>query len=79
VPLPAPLQTKFQQEKPYETTVISLRHKHALWVGSATNGRKEVHLRQELSACGDNGHYPDACLIVEALLTEIIGVPVKDY
>jgi predicted ArsR family transcriptional regulator len=23
-------------------------------------------------------HYPDACLIVEALLTEIIGVPVKE-
>ena len=22
-------------------------------------------------------HYPDACLIVEALLTEIIGAPVK--
>jgi predicted ArsR family transcriptional regulator len=24
-------------------------------------------------------HYPDACLIVEALLTEIIGVPVKEH
>jgi hypothetical protein len=22
-------------------------------------------------------HYPDACLVVEALLTEMIGVPVK--
>jgi predicted ArsR family transcriptional regulator len=24
-------------------------------------------------------HYPDACLVVEALLTEIIGVPVKEH
>jgi hypothetical protein len=24
-------------------------------------------------------HYPDACLIVEALLTEMIGVPVKEH
>ena len=24
-------------------------------------------------------HYPDACLIVEALLTEIIGLPVKEH
>jgi predicted ArsR family transcriptional regulator len=24
-------------------------------------------------------HYPGACLIVEALLTEIIGVPVKEH
>ena len=24
-------------------------------------------------------HYPDACLIVEALLTEIIGVPIKEH
>jgi len=23
--------------------------------------------------------YPDACLIVEALLTEIIGIPVKEH
>jgi predicted ArsR family transcriptional regulator len=24
-------------------------------------------------------HYPDACLIVETLLTEMIGVPVKEH
>ena len=24
-------------------------------------------------------HYPDACLVVEALLTEMIGVPVKEH
>ena len=43
-----------------------------------TDGKKFIR-GKSCPLAAITAHYPDACLIVEALLTEIIGVPVKEY
>ena len=43
-----------------------------------TDGKKFIR-GKSCPLAAITAHYPDACLIVEALLTEIIGAPVKEY
>ena len=43
-----------------------------------TDGKKFIR-GKSCPLAAITGHYPDACLIVETLLTEIIGVPVKEH
>jgi predicted ArsR family transcriptional regulator len=43
-----------------------------------TDGKKFIR-GKSCPLAAITAHYPDACLIVETLLTEIIGVPVKEH
>ncbi len=43
-----------------------------------TDGKKFIR-GKSCPLAAITAHYPDACLIVEALLTEMIGVPVKEH
>src|SRR4029453_5829742 len=43
-----------------------------------TEGKKFIR-RKSCPRAAKTAHYPDACLIVETLLAEIIGVPVKEH